>query len=54
MPGEIPTSHVRVTDTAPKDRWSMDIVTSEGYGRFQEVVAEVKAMCRQIVNDGVV
>ncbi|KAF8469003.1 hypothetical protein BDZ91DRAFT_694978 [Kalaharituber pfeilii] len=48
MPEEIPTSRVRIMDTAPAHRWSLDIVTPEGYGRFQEVVAEVKAMCRQL------
>jgi len=48
MPEEIPTSRVRVMVTAPNGRWSLDIVTSEGYGRFQEVVVEVKVMCRQL------
>ena len=41
VPEGIPNNRVRATDTT--DRWSMDIVTPEGYGRFQEVVAEVKA-----------
>ncbi|KAI5799187.1 hypothetical protein DFH27DRAFT_87171, partial [Peziza echinospora] len=30
MPQEIPTSRGRITDTAPADRWSFDIVTPGG------------------------
>ena len=32
LPEEIPTSGIRVKDTAPSTRWNFDIVTSEGYG----------------------
>ena len=37
----------RITDTNPAHRWSLDILTQKGEDRFQEVVTEIKSMCRQ-------
>jgi hypothetical protein len=34
-----------VTDTAPSEWWSYDILEEEGANRFRDVVDEVKAMC---------
>ena len=43
-PEYVAPSAVRLTDTAPKARWDVDVTTEEGYQRFMEVVEYVKQM----------
>ncbi|KAF8417044.1 hypothetical protein EV426DRAFT_624678 [Tirmania nivea] len=37
-----------LTDTAPINRWDVDIMTSSGEQRLREIVAEVKTMCTKL------
>ena len=43
-PIAIPRNEAYVNDTAPADRWDVDILTDDGYNRFMEVCNEVKAL----------
>ncbi|KAI6039464.1 hypothetical protein EDC04DRAFT_1726536 [Pisolithus marmoratus] len=37
-----------VTDTAPKERWNLDILGQEGEARLKEVVAHIKEMVSEL------
>ena len=47
LPEVIPGSTTLIIDTAPKERWNLDITTVEGYDAFMEVVRKVKAMVQR-------
>lgn len=40
-----------VTDTAPKERWILDILEPQGEARLKEVVGHIKAMVADLYND---
>lgn len=39
------------TDTAPKERWNLDILEPQGEARLKEVVGHIKAMVADLHND---
>ncbi|KAF8633625.1 hypothetical protein AX17_004417 [Amanita inopinata Kibby_2008] len=43
-PPLIPRNDEYVNDTAPADRWNMDILTDDGYSAFMNIVERVKAL----------
>ncbi|KAF8506277.1 hypothetical protein BU17DRAFT_71341 [Hysterangium stoloniferum] len=45
VPRSIPAHPDQLTDTAPRARWSCDILQDEGEQRFQAVVDEIKQCC---------
>lgn len=45
LPKQNPSSLEFVTDTAPIDRWDIDIMTPEGEERLWQVVSDIKSMC---------
>ncbi|KAF8515596.1 hypothetical protein BDD12DRAFT_811098 [Trichophaea hybrida] len=47
-PELIPSNARRVIDTAPINRWDVDILTPQGEQRLLEVVGHVKGMCAQM------
>ncbi|RPB20247.1 hypothetical protein L211DRAFT_792471, partial [Terfezia boudieri ATCC MYA-4762] len=48
LPEAILDSPTRVTDTALAERWSYDVVQSEGEDVVRGIVDEVKKMCREM------
>ncbi|KAF8430026.1 hypothetical protein EV426DRAFT_1357 [Tirmania nivea] len=48
LPNVIPSDPEIVTDTAPIDRWDVDIMTPEGEGRLRQVVDHVRTMCVEL------
>ena len=48
FPKPLPANPEFVTDTAPIDRWDVDIMTLDGEQRLRGVVAEVKTMYAQL------
>lgn len=50
-PERIADSNMFVVDTAPRDRWCVDILTAEGEQELRDVIGDVKRMCEQ-VNQG--
>ena len=48
MPKAIPSSPDFTIDTAPAERWSLDILTAEGEERLRRVVDDVKTMCKEL------
>ncbi|KAF8454477.1 hypothetical protein BGX38DRAFT_1171796 [Terfezia claveryi] len=47
IPESIPDSSTRVTDTAPAERWSYDIMKSEGEDVVRGIIDQVKKMGRE-------
>jgi hypothetical protein len=41
-PIAIPRNDAYINDTAPVDRWDLDVLTDDGYNRFMDVCNEVK------------
>ena len=37
-----------VVDTAPRERWDVDVLTDEGERKFRDVIGDVKRMCEQM------
>ncbi|KAG0138275.1 hypothetical protein HOY82DRAFT_596506 [Tuber indicum] len=50
-PTVIPTSGEFVTDTAPIDRWSVDILTPAGEEQLRQVAQHIKEMLSQLCRD---
>ncbi|RPB28992.1 hypothetical protein L211DRAFT_252024 [Terfezia boudieri ATCC MYA-4762] len=48
LPKIIPSDPEIVTDTAPIDRWDVDIMTLEGEERLRQVVYHVRTMCTEL------
>lgn len=48
LPKQNPSSLEFVTDTAPIDRWDIDIMTLEGEERLREVSSDIKSMCARL------
>jgi hypothetical protein len=44
-PAQIYRSRTIVHDSAPSDRWKLNLLTEEGEARFREVVGEIHQMC---------
>ncbi|KAI6034804.1 hypothetical protein EDC04DRAFT_2200344 [Pisolithus marmoratus] len=44
----ITPDHKFVTDTAPKERWNLDILQPEGEARLKEVVGYIKKMAAEL------
>lgn len=47
-PALIPGSITMLIDTAPSNRWDVDLLTPQGEQRLREVVGYVKGMCAQM------
>ncbi len=47
-PRAIPRDPIRVNDTAPAVRWSVDLLSDEGYQQVIELATEVKDMARAL------
>jgi hypothetical protein len=45
IPPSIPHDPRVYNDTAPKERWSLDVMTEEGKSKFLAVVEEIKQAC---------
>ena len=39
---------IQISDTAPKDRWYLDVLTVEGETKFRTVVEEIKQACANL------
>jgi len=37
-----------VVDTAPRERWDVDVLTDEGERKFRDVIGDVKRICEQM------
>ena len=37
-----------VIDTAPRERWDLDVLTDEGERKFRDLIGDVKRMCEQM------
>jgi len=37
-----------VIDTAPRERWDLDVLTDEGARKFRDIIGDVKRMCEQM------
>ena len=37
-----------VIDTAPRERWDVDLLTDEGERKFRDVIGDVKRMCEEM------
>jgi len=48
FPFAIPSGPELVTDTAPVDRWNIDLLTQEGQGQLRKIVQHIKEMSTQI------
>lgn len=44
-PNIIPAHTNLITDTAPRDRWAVDVLTPEGERQFRDIIGDVKRMC---------
>lgn len=47
-PPAIPRDPIRVNDTAPTARWSVDLLSEEGYKQLVQLTTEVKDMARAL------
>jgi len=47
-PPAIPRDPIRVNDTAPAVRWSVDLLSDEGYERLVQLATEVKNMAHAV------
>jgi hypothetical protein len=47
-PRAIPIDPDFTSDTAPANRWSLDLMTAEGEGRFRQVIGHIKEMSSQL------
>ncbi|KAJ7819776.1 hypothetical protein B0H14DRAFT_2835694 [Mycena olivaceomarginata] len=48
VPGGIPPDPVLLTDTAPLDWWSCDVLEEEGRQRFRSLVTEIVQACENL------
>lgn len=48
VPKAIPSSPDFTIDTAPAERWGLDILTAEGEKRLRRVIDDVKTMCKEL------
>ena len=47
-PAPIPAHPAMMVDTAPRERWDVDLLTDEGERKFRDVIGDVKRMCEQM------
>ncbi|KAF9651972.1 hypothetical protein BDM02DRAFT_3153944 [Thelephora ganbajun] len=48
VPAAIPRHLTRVNDSAPKDRWALDVLDPAGEGRLREITQEITDGCATI------
>jgi hypothetical protein len=48
-PAAILRDPIRVNDTAPQERWDVDLLEGAGVLRLERLVANIKAVCQAIV-----
>jgi hypothetical protein len=48
VPGGIPPNPVLLTDTAPSDWWSCDVLEEKGRQRFRSLVTEIVQACENL------
>jgi hypothetical protein len=48
IPPKLPHDCRAYNDTAPGERWSLDVMTEEGESKFLAVVEEIKQACEAL------